>query len=252
MYWRILVTGLVLAFASPVAFATFINVASVGECYSISTDSLATCEYSGPGVYLFLQVDGFSRAYGDATGLHTQTETVVTSPFAFAGGVNVSVADSALQDYLQFQGDHPATAVVSMSVTTHGSASGSGYGFTQLVLTDGVSGGDECFFSDVGVCTASALINLNVPLGFRLSLLTGTTVESVDVGKNTGEANFWNTAYISSLAFFDIDGVPLALSYTTDSGLTYPMSHGSTVSEPASLALLGLAFAGLGCARRRR
>ena len=56
-----------------------------------------------------------------------------------------------------------------------------------------------------------------------------------------GEVRFFDTAFISGVSFTDLDGNPLDITYTTDSGFKYGVA---AIPEPETYALIlvGLAF----------
>jgi hypothetical protein len=183
--------------------------------------------------------------------LHDSASLSLSKSFAFVGAT--VTAQSNLHDFFTFTGPHPTVANVFITVTTDGSASGIGSADTQLDISDGASGANECVFVDAGQCTAHALMQLSG--GFSLNLLL-TALARVPQGGATGSfsgsANFDDTAFISSISFTDMNGDPLLLSFTTQSGLTYPMPQPGGAPEPGTLALLGVGLAGLAAWRRRK
>ncbi len=225
-------------------------------CNTGSSGSLVTCSVNGYlGPFANANLNATSTAFGDASGLHATASEGIHTLGAPAGSLGViTQAQSSLQDFFRF-GGQSGSAYVNMTITTHGASSGgASHGYTQLDLINVGSSTGECFFNNAGNCTVHMLFNLAT--GFRevMELFALADVEGINgAGDFSAFATFSDTAFISSLLFTDLNGNPLNLTYTTDSGLTYPMPQPvNGIPEPSTIVLLGLGIAALGSLQRRK
>lgn len=209
----------------------------------VVADSLASCSFSGAllpnqgGADLLAS----GSAYGDASGLHAFASEQTSASFFYPSYSVQTTAQVNLQDWL----DHftyPDPFYVYETITTDGyTANPDSYGYTQIDIGDQTTFIDECYFFGAGSCTVSGLVIPSLGFGMSIDLFA----EAIIAGAGSAAANFANTAYVSSLAFTDVNGIPLDLFYTTASGLTYPMSRPiGSVPEPATILLLSVALAG--------
>ena len=99
----------------------------------------------------------------------------------------------------------------------------------------------SCLLTASGTC--SVTIPVNFQLGFSIVENLSIGLEAI-VGGQYGTisvlvSDYWNTAFISGINFFDLAGNSLDLPFTTDSGFTYPMSpRAAGIPEPGSASLL--------------
>jgi hypothetical protein len=239
-------------FTNEVHIQYFNGVSGTSPCLS-SSASPESCSFTSDimlGSTLVGSIDANASASGDADGLHVSADETMSRVFNFVGGF--TTARSQLHDFLTFNGPHPATGFAVARVTTTGSSSGLGVGLTQVDITDGATGADECVITDAGICTARTLISFNIGMSLNLVLDASVVVPNGSAGLSSGTADFTHTAFISSLMFTDANGAPLDVSFTTASGFTYPMGPAVAVAEPATLALVAAGIIGFSLSRRRR
>jgi hypothetical protein len=224
---------------------------------SPSLPSLA-CTFSARADNL-IEVAGASAASVDGLGLHassTVTETLIGSGVAVAYPITANAfAFAAADDTLHFTAAAPNFGFVTFTLSAAGQVQ-NGSAVSNLFLTDlGSSGATvSCHIDDSGSCTVSEKIDFSAGLRLQSNLsVFGTAVVGAANGvSSTGLADFSHTAAVSALSFTGLDGQPLALAYTADSGFAYPAA---AVPEPGSRLLMGwgmLALAGGAVARRRR
>ena len=245
----------VVALTGGAAEAGYVNTINSGPSRSSRFDPLPTtcvngqtstgplsCDVIDP-VY---HVESRASAYGDASGGHVTARTTFATSLGSTTVLNE--ATSELSDVLTFIGPHPATAIVSVTANSLGGGNGNRFGEVQI--GDGDLGSECLFQRETTSCTTSALVSLQA--GLQLHLYVSALAwagyfpngELLDVAEN-------NFGYIAALGFTDLAGNPLALSYVTQTGFTYPMASAPAgVPEPSTLALLlGSAW---GMASRRR
>lgn len=239
-------------FTNEVHIQYFNGIGGTSPC--LSTSALPeSCSFAGDimlGTTPVGSIDANASASGDADGVHASVDETMSRVFNFVGGF--TTASSRLHDFLTFNGAHPPTGFAEATVATTGFSSGLGVGLTQLDITDGATGADECVITDAGTCTARTLISFNIGMSLNLLLNASVDVPNGSTGLSSGVADFGDTAYISSLVFTDANGAPLDVSYTTASGFTYPLGPAVTVPEPATVALIAAAIIGFSVSRRRR
>jgi hypothetical protein len=243
--------------ALAITFAATSHAASVTSRADVSTDftgflcdsgpiaTPAGCSFSGFTGSFTLQATASASA--DASGLHA---------FASESGVSLISSDfiaqtEAIVDFLDgyhFSYAQPFNA--SLTITTTGAASGgTSYGFTQIDIGSAVAG-DECYFFNSGSCTVNALVDPIVSDLLQIRMFLGAEAIDSGLGDYSALANFADTAFISSISFTDLNGNPLELAFTTDSGFTYPMIQSSPVPEPGTAVLFAVGVIGLVTVRR--
>jgi hypothetical protein len=193
-------------------------------------------------------LNGTAVAYGDAFGLHAGVSV------GAGGDISADIGGSAgseLIDFWTFTGAFPTVAIASLEITSHGIETanvGTGAASTQLNVSDGIASA-ECHFDNSGNCTANILFDPALGLSVVLNLAVKAECLLVGSGACSSDSDFLNTTFISALSFTDADGDPLDLTFTSESGLTFPMPQ-PTVNEPATVALLGIGIVGVVVTRR--
>ena len=245
----------------PSAHAEYINAARTSgtaltvECGPlVSSTSAVSCGAGAGDFYSTYTGSASASAWGDAYGLHAVASTDLIGLTDARGPVTlIAGADVQLQDWLYFPSyagyTYNVYGYVTMTAATDGLLTPGGNANTQLDL-GGSTPGYECYFSGSGSCTADTLVNFTTGFSLYLLLNVGATAELDPSGvgyaagsSSSASADFSNTSFISGLSFTDVNGNPLSLTYTTASGLTYPMAQRvNGVPEPTTPSLLAIAL----------
>jgi hypothetical protein len=206
----------------------------------------------------FIEVEGLSAAAVDASGLHASTSVTET---LIGGGAAVQYPISAnafafatATDFLHFDASAPNVGFVTLTLSAAGQVQ-NGSAVSNLYLTDlGSSNATvSCHIDNSGACSVTEKIDFSAGLRLEtnLSVFGTALVGGANGVSSTGLADFSHTAEVSALGFSSLDGLPLALAFTADSGFSYPAA---AVPEPGSRLLMGwgmLALAGGAVARRK-
>jgi hypothetical protein len=253
------------------AYATFTNIVNTGSggfgvepppsCAAGPSAFPVSCTANGENPTHIVSVGVAASAFGDAAGLHAQASSSMTALVSQGGPISVqATASSVLQDTLHITGAHPSIGYITITDTTHGFASGGqSSGLTQMDILNGLGtaiGDRECNFNNAGNCVLHDLVNFDAGISLRLLLdafaavqFSGSMVGAGTTGSSF--ANFVDGSFISAISFTDVNGNPLFLSFTADSGLTYPMPQPSNgVPEPGTLLLVAIA-ASMGIVKRK-
>lgn len=215
--------------------------------------------------------------------LHARASIVaVNAPAPTTLSPFLMIASSGFVDSLQFRGARPARIMVTASetwtTTLNGvpfSSFGSG-GFTDLLFA-GVPPGPCAGGSDSTETTDptpsvsrahSRTVSIDCPLpatgtvyfGYVIGASAGVADAGFILGNNapfsaSAETDAFDTGRITSLQFFDANGVDITSSvvYTAASGTQYPTAGtAAVVPEPAPLTLAGLGLGIVGAVSRRR
>jgi hypothetical protein len=225
-----LVIILPFAPASKATYVTDLAIENAGLGQNLcGSGTGTTCQYTGEYFSEYYISTGALAAFGDANGLHAQTSLTVISETGAAGTFQ-GEAQVQLTDHINTSGTGDGFANVTLG--TEGFATGGGSGSSQLDVA-GLTGA-ECTYLGTGQCTAH--IAVSFPAGFSFAAMLNAQV--VDVlspspgATASGIADFSDTAFISAITFTDSAGSPIAISFTSASGLNYPMT--SPAPEPGS------------------
>ena len=214
--------------------------------------------------------NAIANAAIDAQGIHLFDEDMITRLPGFNPGYIISThsqVDASWQDRLH-AGNYsvPTFGYVNIGLTSEGTSTISGGSsvlgnaatFVANLLIGGGSATNPCHLGGAGSCTARQLVDLSVPFTIDVNATAftqGTILPNPDgtcciTSGGGGTVRFFDTAFISGVSFTDLNGAPLNIAYTTDSGFQYGVSP---VPEPETYSLL---VAGLlliaRCTKRKR
>lgn len=190
----------------------------------------------------FLTENGVASSSVDHFGLHAYaSQSLSESGHSALGEAQAESNSSAqAQDDFHFGASSPSSGRVNIAYSLDG------FGFVGAALIienpDNRSS-SSCTLNASGTCTVSLLVNFQA--GF--TVIDNIFVEVLSrVGGSDGDTNlvvsdYRNTASISAINFFDANGEPLQLTFTTDSGFSYPQGGASTtIPEPAPWLLMAI------------
>jgi hypothetical protein len=239
-----------------VAASVIVSSATIGDnisgpvCSSPLFVGDASCSFTGAlgnNIFTYATLSATARASADAEGLHAFASE---SGFSEVSSFSVQTAATVeFHDWFYFSYSQPFQ--VSLTMTTFGSSTGgTSLGESETTISDGNSFGDDCVFFESGNCTVNGIVNPTVG-GFGLRMLLAAVAGNSGAGAFSGTSDFSDTAFISSIMFTDFNGNRLDLSFTTDSGFSYPMAEAISVPEPATVTLMAISLIGLSLTRRR-
>lgn len=198
----------------------------------------------------------------DAAGLHARAEQSAFLIGAFASNLPQfpiafnATADAQFRDTLAFLDGAPALGTVRIGFSAEGANFEGGNASAEFVVTDlfGARSASSCFIANSGNCFVSQTIHFGT--GFQLDESLDVFAHAVLGNSVTSSADsisdFRNTAGVTSIQFFDVDGAPLSLTYTTASGYRYPQFVVSSVPEPEVFAMLAGGLLLIGLRRKQR
>lgn len=249
------------------AFAGYVTTASGAVHFNFPNPGFSSCMFDDPkggsctssGSNPELVGVGGASASADRNGLHIfASETLAlnspydpsTSQEAFTGYVEASAHFSDTIRFINGSG----TGYVRTTLTSHGKSSSTSGVYSQFIVAN-----NSCNFRNSGGCPLVELVNFGDTLSIQASISTfvSATVGRGNDGSFTNSvnafSNYGNTSFISELSFTDLNGNPINVAYSTDSGISYPQFDIAPVNvpEPATFAMLGLGLVLLASTRRK-
>ena len=242
--------------ASTDLLANHFNGPQAASCTQTSfTSAGVSCGYSavedtGDGSYI---VTDSALASVNSSGLHLSSYSYLLVDSTKYGIASATRADATatFNDVLRFHGSPQQGGYVNVTLEADGSSgfTPGGYASFQSILTVGNA---SCTLIDPNTCIASFRVSdfgSFADLSASASVHTGASdLPNPDgtcciISGGSGFANYGETTFIAGISFTDLNGNPVRVDYTTDSGNTY---SALSVPEPETyfLLLMGLIIVG--------